>query len=267
MTISEARTAEAARVDLSTLGASRVRRDPFGRAWQSCTRVIGSSRDRAVGAARMRARATPVRVPPLHLETEPLQLALVVRPVLAHLDPELEMHALAEKLAQLLARQGTGLLENAAGLTDDDTLLTLALDPDQPVNEPLALLVPAEVLDLDGQAVRHFLVNERHELLANRLRDPEAKVTVRDHAVRKLLRADGQVREDLFARAPEILPSARRDGKKRRKGFGRELLERRYELGLARQGVDLVQHEERFVELAVEHLDQRVILASELAGL
>src|SRR5690349_4946537 len=118
------------------------------------------------------------------------------------------MHALAEKLAQLLARQRTGLLENAAGPADDDTLLTLALDPDQPVDEPLALLVPAEMLDLDGQAVRHFLVNERHELLANRLRDPEAEVTVRDHAVRKLLRADGQVREDLLDEALEILSAA-----------------------------------------------------------
>ena len=34
----------------------------------------------------------------LHVEAEPLQLALAVGPVLAHLDPELEMHALAEQL-------------------------------------------------------------------------------------------------------------------------------------------------------------------------
>src|SRR6185503_9664583 len=233
----------------------------------SCTRATGSSRGRVVDAARTRARAAPVRALPLHLEAEPLQLALVVSPVLAHLDPELEMHALAEQLTQLLARERAGLLEDAAGLADDDLLLALALEPDQRVDEPLALLVLAEVRDLDGQAVRHFLVNERHELFANRLRNPKAEVAVRDHALRELLRPDGQAREDLLDEALEVFSAARGDRDELREPLGRELRQRRQQLDAAREVVDLVQHEERSVELAVEHLDQRMVLARELAGL
>ena len=86
-------------------GASRARRDPRGRESPSCTRAAGSSRDTAVGAARSRARAVPVRARPSDLEPEPLQLALAVGPVLADLHPELEVHALADQLAQLLPRE------------------------------------------------------------------------------------------------------------------------------------------------------------------
>src|SRR6185503_19583495 len=166
-----------------------------------------------------------------------------------------------------LARERAGLLEDAAGLADDDLLLALALEPDQRVDEPLALLVLAEVRDLDGQAVRHFLVNERHELFANRLRNPKAEVAVRDHALRELLRPDGQAREDLLDEALEVFSAARGDRDELREPLGRELRQRRQQLDAAREVVDLVQHEERSVELAVEHLDQRMVLARELAGI
>ena len=244
-------------------GASPARRDPRGRESRSCTRAAGSSLYRAVDAARSRTPAEPVRVRPLHLEPEPLQLAFAVGPVLAHLDPELEMHALAEELAELLPRERARLLQNAARLADDDAFLAFPLDPDQSVHQALPFLVRAEMLDLDRHAVRHFLVHEVHELLADDFGDAKRQIAVRDHAFRELLRPNGQVREDLGDQPLEVVAGARRDRQELRERFAGQLVERRQQRRLARDRIDFVQHQERSIELTVEHLDERVVLARE----
>ncbi len=77
----------------------------------------------------------------------------------------------------------------------------------------------------------------------------------------ELLRPDRQVREDLLDEPLEVVAGARRDRQELRERFARQLVERGQQCRLARQRVHLVQNQERALELAFEHLDERVVLA------
>ena len=78
----------------------------------------------------------------------------------------------------------------------------------------------------------------------------------------------GQALEDLRRRgASRFSPVFAEIGIKRGERQAAELVERRQQLDLARERVDLVQHEERAVELVLEHVDQRAVLAHEPLGL
>lgn len=183
--------------------------------------------------------------------------------MLADFDPELEMDALAEQLGELVTRGRAGLLQHLALLTDHDALLALALDPDQSVNYALTRLVLAEMLDLDREPVRNLLVHERHELLADHLGDAECEVAVRDHVLWEQQRPYRQTREDLIDEPRQVLAGLRRDRDHGREGAVGEALQRREQLRLPRQRVDLVEHEERAVELVAENLDQRAVVLAD----
>ena len=130
---------------------------------------------------------------------------------------------------------------------------------------PLTLVVLAEMLDLDREAVRHLLVHERHELLADHLGDAEREIAVGDHVLREQQRPHRQTREDLVdgrgcrGSSPVCAEIGIMAGER---AIG-EALQRRQQLRLARQRVDLVEHEERAVELVAENLDQRAVVLAD----
>src|ERR1700679_2020053 len=86
------------------------------------------------------------------LVPELAQCHLAVRPVFLHLDPKLQMHRALPQIVQLDARQSTDFLEALSALTDDDRLLTGALDPDDGVDQHAPVLL-REAFDLHVDAV------------------------------------------------------------------------------------------------------------------
>src|SRR5690606_33389241 len=122
---------------------------------------------------------------PSDVEAETLQLPLAVRPVLAYLRPHLEVHAAAEQIAKLETRFAAHLLQHLAAFADHDRLVAFAFEPDQRVHDPAPVFALLETLDLDADAVRHFLMQHVHQLLPHDLGGAKRDVAVRLHLGRK----------------------------------------------------------------------------------
>ena len=111
------------------LRAPRARIPSCGRSRARRPRRSGCCHETGAGAARSRASAAP-GAPRGSFESQLAQRARIVRPVLAHLDPERQMKAAAEQAIELQARGAADALEARAVGADDDRLVAGAIDPD-----------------------------------------------------------------------------------------------------------------------------------------
>ena len=98
--------------------------------------------------------------------------AVAVAPVFIDLDKDVEVDALAEELLECLAGFGGDALEGYALVTDDDALLTVALDVDDRGDADVAVGLP-ELLHDDLAGVGYLLVVVEEYLLAHDLGDEE----------------------------------------------------------------------------------------------
>ena len=106
--------------------------------------------------------------------TEIAQLALVVAPVLVDFYEGLEEYLLAEELFEALPRLHRHLLQRLSLMSDDNSLLRVALNIDDSVDmyDTLVLLEP---FDDDLNRIRYLLVIIAQYLLTDNLRDEELR--------------------------------------------------------------------------------------------
>jgi len=180
----------------------------------------------------------------LGIVAEPPQLPLVVAPVFADFDEELQEDLLPEELLQLLAGLPSDLFEFLALVPDEDSLLRVARHVDHGRNAVDAGLL-AVLLDLDFAAVRDLLVVVAQDLFADDLRGEETQRLVRERILRVEGFAFGQQRQNPVEQAGDVESFPGRD----RYDFGvgqrrAPLLDERFERLLRRQ-VDLVDHHQR----------------------
>ena len=97
-----------------------------------------------------------------------LQFPLGRTPVFIHLHEDLEIDGLAKKLLQRLAGLGRDLLQRHTLMTDDDTLLRVALHVDHGIDVDM-LIILLETLHSDLYRIRNLLVVIEQDLLADNL--------------------------------------------------------------------------------------------------
>ena len=113
----------------------------------SSTRPRASTHDGAAATSQGGAS----RRPHLYSVYPALQRRLIVRPVVAHLDPQAQEDATVEQALHRAPRCRADGLQLRAARTDDDRFLTIAFDPDDRADLAAALGF-AEFLDFDRVA-------------------------------------------------------------------------------------------------------------------
>ena len=118
---------------------------------------------------------------------------ILVLPVLADLDPEVEIDRSAQDLLQFPCRILLGRLQEASVLSDDDTLLRRAFHVDRAADVNASVFLFAEFFRINADRMRHFIPGADEELFADDfLRDISFRL-VSDHVVREVLRPFRQV--------------------------------------------------------------------------
>ncbi len=132
------------------------------------------------------------------------EVAGIIRPVLPHFHPQLEVQALAEEAVELEPGRAPHPLQPLALGADDDGLLPRPIHPDDrgDVEPALGLL---GFLHFDGDAVRHFLIELQGELLADGLRDAELQPAIGALTFREQRRRFGQALDDGLAQGIEVV--------------------------------------------------------------
>src|SRR5512139_1143004 len=113
------------------------------------------------------------------------QHGFAARPLPLDLDEQLQVYPRPRLFLQFPARLGADFLQEGTALPDDDPFLGLALHQDvrpDPHEVPLRLL--PVLLDLDRDAVRDLLLEEREQLLPDHLLGDEAHREVRQVLLR-----------------------------------------------------------------------------------
>src|SRR3954451_13487490 len=129
---------------------------------------------------------------------QPVELLGIVLPLPQHRDVQVEVHAAAEELREPGAGLGTDPLDHLAAATEQHRLLAGALDVQQRVHlDQLGALAPGvgtadQLLDRDGEGVRHLLVHLLQRRLADELGDLPLDVVVGPLLLRVHGRALGQ---------------------------------------------------------------------------
>ena len=188
------------------------------------------------------------------LVTEAPQLAVVVAPVLADLDEELQEHFLLEELLHVLARGLPDTLELFALVADQDAFLRLARDVDRR-RDAVDRRFLAVAFDFDLAAVGYLLVVEAQDLFADDFRGEEPQRLVRERVFGVEGRAFGQQVENRPEHALDVeaLPGRYRHDPRRgnlRLPFPDQRVERR-----RRREVDLVDDHDRRDAAAVDAVD------------
>src|SRR5262245_25761528 len=111
-------------------------------------------------------------------ESELLQSARIVGPVLAHLHPQVQVHTPTERRVQGQSRRPADTLQALALRADDDGFLAWTVNPYRSIDCELTVLF-GQALDFDRDSVRHFLIELQCQFLANQLSDTKLEVAVR----------------------------------------------------------------------------------------
>src|SRR5215217_319532 len=176
-------------------------------------------------------------------EAEPLQRLRVALPLAHDLHAQVEEDLRAEEPLHLLASPRADGLERLPTVADHDALLRVALDDERRVDtrEPLLFL---DVVDHDGDRVRHLLSRNRERLFADQLGKALLERRVGDLVGRIRGRTLGKALHDEVVQHGDVRPGPRAD---RNDLVERAELRRSLELGHLpppANGVDLVDHAE-----------------------
>src|SRR5262245_8250786 len=135
-------------------------------------------------------------------EAEFTEGPLVLAPRTSHLHGEPQEHLDAEEALQLPSGVRADALEHGAPTADHDALLRLPLDEDRrPDVKAFGPCPLREVLDAHGHRVRHLLVCQVEDLLADDLRDIERLWLIASGVGREISRVLGQRGHDVIEEA------------------------------------------------------------------
>src|SRR5690606_5469529 len=172
------------------------------------------------------------------------QRAFAVRPALAHLDIDLQVHRLVEQLGNVLARLGGDALHVRPAGAQQDGPVAVALDHDTGGHAGV-LVGFFPLLDDNRTAIGQFVAHQPEDLLAQQLGGDETHRPVRQRVFLEQRLALGQAAGDLVEQLTELLVL---DGADRHHGIigmlGDDPGDERIELIAALERVDLADHQD-----------------------
>ena len=162
-----------------------------------------------------------------------------------HLDPELQVHALADELLDIPACRHADALQLLAALADDDAFLRVAVDDDGGMDDHQpSFLVLLERLDEHRRRVGDFRSGKEKNLLADDFAAEKTLAGVGGDVLREEAWAVGKQAQDLGKQAVDTVVTQGRDGHDSREGEEPGVgLDHRQEQ-VAVHAVDLVEHKD-----------------------